>query len=262
MSSSGLRLVTPEAVELDIDAAGLASRFLAALIDALCLAVVLYALLTVVGLVGAAGEEVTGGASGGVAAAVLGLVGTFAALVIWPAAWEVATKGRSPGKVALGLRVVTVEGAPIAVRHALVRSLVGLVEITFTFGLVAVCVALSSRRFRRLGDHLAGTVVVRERGAGATLAFPRRFLPFPGWEGWAARLDATRLGAEDYRLVRSFLLRADRLPPEVRQRLGVAILARVLPLCGHDPALADSLGGSPVQAPLAAIASAYQRRFD
>lgn len=262
MSTSGFRLVTPEAVELDVDAAGLASRFLAALLDIMGMFVVLYAVGTVATILGGLGVELSGDPDTSVIAAVVFLVGTFAVLILWPTAWEVATKGRSLGKMALGLRVVTVEGAPISFRHAVVRGLVGLVEIILTFGVVAVCVALGSRRFRRLGDHLAGTVVIRERGAGAEGAHPRRFLPYPGWEAWAARLDATRLTDDDYRLVRSFLLRAGRLPPEARSRLGGEVLARVLPLTGHDPALVHTLGAWPAEAPLMAVAAAYQRRFD
>jgi len=248
-------------VELDLDAAGLASRLLAALLDLVVMTVVLYAVATVASIGVAVGDP-GGDGGGGTVAAIIVAVGTFVVLVVWPAAWEVATKGRSIGKLALGLRVVTVEGAPIRVRHALVRGLVGLVEIVFTFGIVAVAVALGSRRFRRLGDHLAGTVVVRERGAGADRAHPRRFVPLPGWEAWAARLDATRLTPDDYRLVRSFLLRSGSLPADARARLGHQILDRVLPAAGIDPSAGAALAQWSVEAPLLAIAAAYQRRFD
>lgn len=222
---------------------------------------VLYAVATVAGVLGAAASPAGNDASA-ILAVIVATVGVFVVLVVWPTAWEVGTKGRSLGKLALGLRVVTVDGAPIRVRHALVRGLVGLVEIVLTFGTVAVAVALASHRFRRLGDHLAGTVVIRERGAGADRAQPRRFVPQPGWEPWAAQLDATRLTPDDYRLVRSFLLRAGNLPPAVRQRLGLQILDRVLPRAGIDPTAATALGAWSIEAPLVAIAAAYQRRFD
>lgn len=240
----------------------MASRLLAALIDLLVMVVVIYAVATVAGLLGAVTDPNGSNTGAQVLAAVIAAIGFFVVLVVWPTAWEVATKGRSPGKLALGLRVVTVEGAPIRVRHALVRGLVGLVEIVLTFGIVAVMVALGSARFRRLGDHLAGTVVVRERGAGADRAQPRRFVPHPGWEPWAARLDTTRLTPDDYRLVRSFLLRSARLPAEARHRIGHQILDRVLPRAGIDPSAGPALAATSIEAPLVAIAAAYQRRFD
>ncbi|MGI8940225.1 MAG: RDD family protein [Iamia sp.] len=263
MAAQGFRIVTPEAVELDLDAAGLASRFLAILIDVVIMVFVLWALFAVAGLLGGL-LGVTGADSdtSAILGAVLILVGTFAVLIVWPIGWEVATKGRSPGKMALGLRVVTIEGAPIRVRHALVRGLVALVEILLTLGVVAVVVALGSRRFRRLGDHLAGTVVIRERGAGGQGAVPRRFQPLPGWESWSAHLDTSRLTADDYRLVRSFLLRSRSLPLETRTRLGSQILVRVLGRAGLDPAIMSTLGTWSVDAPLLAVAAAYQRRFD
>lgn len=261
MSVHELRVVTPEAVELELDSAGLASRFLAAWLDMMILFTVLYAVLTVASIGVAAGA--TGGAAGdGVFAVVMLLILTFALLVLWPTIWEVATKGRSIGKLALGLRVVTIEGAPIGVRHAVIRGALGLFEILLTAGVVAVGVALGSRRFRRMGDHLAGTIVVRERGAVGVGAAPHRFVPYPGWEAWTARLDATRLTPDDYRLVRTYLLRSRQLPVEARHTLGRQLLARVLPLTGHDEAIIATLGPWPVEAPLVAVAAAYQRRFD
>lgn len=240
----------------------MASRFLAFLIDVTVLFVMLFAVSTVVSMGVSASTAASGSDDVNVVVAVLATVATFALLLFWFPAWEIATKGRSLGKMALGLRVVTVDGAPIRIRHALIRGLVGVVEILLAFGCIAAAVALLSKRFRRLGDHLAGTVVVRERGAGADRAHPRRFVPYPGWEAWAARLDATRLTADDYRLVRSFLLRSARLPPDARARLGHQILDRVLPRAGIDPATAGSLVGGGVEPPLVAVAAAYQRRFD
>ncbi len=237
----------------------MASRFLAFLIDITALFVVFFA----VGTVGSTGAAAAGPNEDlSIAFAVVLTILTFGVLLLWFPVWEIATKGRSLGKMALGLRVVTIDGAPIRIRHALIRGLVGVVEILFVFGCIAAAVALLSKRFRRLGDHLAGTVVVRERGAGADRAHPRRFVPHPGWEAWSARLDASRLTADDYRLVRSFLLRAAKLPPEARTRLGHQILARVLPRAGVDPATAASLAGWGVEAPLVSVAAAYQRRFD
>lgn len=220
-----------------------------------------YLLSTVVALLagvsGAAVDE-----EGGVLVFAIATIGSFALLVLMPAAWEIGLRGRSPGKAALGLRVVTIEGAPIRFRHAVVRGLLGIVEILLTFGILAVVVALASKRFRRLGDHLAGTVVIRERGGARTGAVPRWFAPFPGWEPWTATLDATRLSADDYRLVRSFLLRSASLPAEARVELGTRILDRVLPRAGIDASAVPALAAYGVEPPLVAVAAAYQRRFD
>ncbi len=163
--------------------------------------------------------------------------------------------------MALGLRVVTVEGAPIRFRHALVRALVGLVELYLTLGTLALLVAMGSRRFRRLGDHLAGTVVVQER-SGTAEAQAIRFLPRPGWESFADALDVSRLTAEHYRLVRSYLLRASALDFTTRWRLGNEILDVVAGTTAMSPDVRRSLLHSE---PTAGVdrggAAAFQRRF-
>ena len=253
MAERTWRIVTPEAVALDLESAGLASRVLAILIDLFALQMVAGAISTVFGLIG-------GTLGGDVLVTVVLLVTFFLLLLAWPIAWEVGTRGRSLGKMALGLRVVTVEGGPIRFRHALVRGLLFLVEGFFTLGSVALLVALGSRRFRRLGDHLAGTVVVRDRsGTPQTQAI--RFLPLPGWEAFADGLDVSRLTPDHHRLVRSYLLRAPSLDGETTYRLGHQILDEIAAVINMAPQVRQSLYAHQPSVPLTAIAAAYQRRF-
>jgi uncharacterized RDD family membrane protein YckC len=82
--------------------------------------------------------------------------------VLLPVLVETLSHGRSLGKVALGLRVVRMDGGPIRFRHALVRGLVGVIDFGL-FALPAVLSALISVKGRRLGDIFGGTMVVRER---------------------------------------------------------------------------------------------------
>src|SRR5690606_2026122 len=87
-------------------------------------------------------------------------------LVGGPIAVETLSHGRSLGKLACGLRVVRDDGGPVRFRHALVRGLIGVIEILMTLGVVACIASLVSARGRRLGDVFAGTIVVRERVPG------------------------------------------------------------------------------------------------
>ena len=258
MSERTWRIVTPEAVALDLEAAGLASRVIAALLDFLVFWMVVWAFTTVLSIGGAAVSA--SGADNSVLIAVVAAVGFFLLLLAWPVAWEFATKGRSVGKMAVGIRVVTLEGAPIRFRHALVRGLLGVVELLLSLGSVALFVALSSRRFRRLGDHLAGTVVIRDRSATKpTQAI--RFLPLPGWEEFASALDVSRLTSDHHRLVRSFLLRAPSLRPAKRVELGNRILDTIAAAAAFTPGQRAGLYPFDPVLPLTAVAAAYQRRF-
>jgi uncharacterized RDD family membrane protein YckC len=162
-------VVTGEAVALDLRTAALPSRVLAGLLDALLQLVLLVVLLGTV-------EAVAGSASEAAAAA-LSLVVVVAVLIAAPALFETLLRGRTPGKAAMGLRVVRDDGGPIGFRHAFVRALAGafLERPGITLFVAGVITMLINRRSKRLGDLLAGTVVLQERVAargGAVAVMP------------------------------------------------------------------------------------------
>ena len=148
-------VITPEAVPLDLQPAGLGSRFVALLID-----------WTVQGLLGFAllllGIGLSAGDLGGVGIALFFLL-TFGVLFGYPIALETLWRGRTLGKAAMGLRVVTTEGGPVRFRHAAIRAALGLVDFMVTSGAAAVISVLATRNNQRLGDLVAGTLVLRER---------------------------------------------------------------------------------------------------
>jgi uncharacterized RDD family membrane protein YckC len=240
-------VVTPEAVVLDFETAGLASRSLAFVID---LALQATALL----VLGAAAAVVTPAGDGGwVAIAALALIG-FAVLFGYPIAGDTLGRGRTIGKMALGLRVVTVEGGPPRLRHAAIRAAVGLLDFYVPpGGPVAVVSVLVTRRDQRLGDVVAGTLVLRERTA-APLPTAIWFPPPPGYEGYAAGLDVSAVTAEEYGLVRAYLIRAWELSPEARAALALRLANPLATKLAHQP---PAWVGP--DAFLACLAAAYQR---
>ena len=77
--------------------------------------------------------------------------------------WEIGWDGRSPGKAALQLRVVMLDGSKPHLSNYLVRWLLRMVDITFTSGSVAVISILVTGKGQRLGDLAAGTTVISEK---------------------------------------------------------------------------------------------------
>ncbi|MEU5466266.1 RDD family protein [Streptomyces althioticus] len=199
-------LVTGEAVALELRPAKLPSRGLAVLLD-LAAAVTVYVLVTL-GLVAAtASLDEAARTAVSIATFVLVLVGG-------PILVETLTHGRSLGKLACGLRVVRDDGGPIRFRHALVRGLLGVIEILMTFGVVACVASLVSARGRRLGDVFAGTLVVRERipAAGQGAFVP----PPPPWlAGRFSGLDLSAVPDGLWLAVRQYLTRMRQLDPQV-----------------------------------------------
>ncbi len=190
-------VVTGEAVVLDLRLARLASRGLAMALDVVCQVVVLIVLSLFV---------LTGSVDTALEIAV-GLVVAIAVLVGYPVTAETLSRGRTLGKLAMGLRVVRDDGGPIRFRHALVRGLAGFFVDFWALGLlgaVAVFVSLSSAKGKRIGDLLAGTIVVRERMPASTTAVV--YMP-PWLAGWAASLDLSRLPDDLALAIRNYLAR-------------------------------------------------------
>lgn len=198
-------LVTGEAVALELRPARLPSRALAVLLD-LAAAVAAYVAVTM-GLV-AATASLDQAAQTAISIAVFVLV-----LVGGPIVVETLSHGRSLGKLACGLRVVRDDGGPIRFRHALVRGLIGVIEILMTLGVVAVIASLVSARGRRLGDVFAGTLVVRERVPVGRAEFVP---PPPPWlAGRFSGLDLSAVPDGLWLAVRQYLTRMRQLDPQV-----------------------------------------------
>lgn len=212
-------VVTGEAVVLDLRLARLASRGLALALDLLCQVAVLL-VLTLIVLAGSNRLDTA-------LEYAIGLLIVVAVLVGYPVTVETLTRGKSLGKAALGLRVVRDDGGPIRFRHALVRGLAGFFVDFWALGLggaVAVFVSLFSTKGKRVGDLLAGTIVVRERmPAGAVTMV---YMP-PWLAGWAAGLDLSRLPDDLALAVRNYLSRRGEFSAPAADGLGWQLAADV-----------------------------------
>ncbi|GAA2055816.1 hypothetical protein GCM10009839_75880 [Catenulispora yoronensis] len=234
-------LVIGEGVALDLRLAKLPSRALARLLDLLVQFGLAAVLAMVLGLVAATGDEAV--------AAGFAIVMTVVVLVGYPAFMETVNRGRTLGKMALGLRVVRADGGPVKFRHALVRALTGIFDIYATAGVLAVVTSFCSKQGRRTGDVLAGTVVVRDRApdAGVSAAgMAALAMPYP-LLGWAQRLDLSALPDDVALAARQYLTRMHEMRPDVAARMGYELASEVVRHVAVPPA------GTPPWAYLAAV---------
>jgi uncharacterized RDD family membrane protein YckC len=220
-----LTVETPEQIGIEFEIAGLGSRLLAALIDLACMLVFLIvAMALALGSIGRHdehGESLKRVADNAArsqpwiqglsaAATILLLLSVFVVLWGYYIICEMVTSGASPGKRALGLRVIRDNGLPIGFTHSLLRNLVRIVDFlpwAYCVGLVAVFV---SRRSQRLGDMAAGTLVVRHaaEGRGPLGAMPGAPAP--------AAPDRAVLTPAERDLVERFNARSGALLPQAR----------------------------------------------
>jgi uncharacterized RDD family membrane protein YckC len=150
-------VVTPEGVALHLPVAGPVPRAVAWTIDLAIRLGILMLVGTLLALLGAAGQG-------------LYLIAMFLIFWAYPILFEVLWDGQTPGKKAMSLRVVNGDGAPLGWLPAITRNLLRTVDM-LPFGYAAGLIAcLADPHARRLGDMVAGTLVVhneRERDATA-----------------------------------------------------------------------------------------------
>jgi len=216
-------LVTGDGVVLELPVARVPTRMLAYVVDVAVEAALVAALGVVLALV-ADGLSESALAAVTIAALVLVLLG-------YPVAFDTLNRGRTLGKMAMGLRTVRDDGGAVTFGQALVRGIAGLVDFPATVWSGAFVSAVLSDRDKRIGDRLAGTFVVRERAPRRprhdTVVAPASLTP------WTARSDLVGLDDALASRVRSYLDRRAKLSPEADERLGRqladAVAAQVSP---------------------------------
>ncbi|HJT91820.1 MAG TPA: RDD family protein [Mycobacterium sp.] len=239
-------VVTGDAVVLDVQIAQLPVRVVSALID---VTVIFIGYIIGVLLWAATLTQFDPALSGAVL-----IIFTVLAIVGYPVAFETATRGKSLGKMAMGLRVVSDDGGPERFRQALFRALAGVIEIfAFTGGPAVIC-SLLSPKGKRIGDVFAGTLVISERGP--RLPPPPPMPPQLAW--WASSLQLSGLGADQAELARQFLSRATQLDPMVRDQMALRIAGEVVAQIAPPP----PPGVAPQLVLAAVLAERHRRELD
>ncbi len=219
-------VLSGEAIAIDVQPIGFFLRVLGALIDVVFALALTIAFLVLLGWLSSLGV-LDGGTS-----QILNILALVTCLVIVPCAMEVALRGRSLGKLAVGGRIVRTDGGATGFRHAFIRALLGVLEIWMTLGAVAIITGIFTARAQRLGDLVAGTYSQRVR-------LPRLDIPAPalprGLEAWAGVADVARLPDRLARRVSQFLQHAERMAPPARTQVAQSLLAEAAPFVSPVP---------------------------
>lgn len=162
-----LNIETPEQVELRFPVAGIGSRFLALMTDSLLQgAAILVLILGFVLIVSALPKGIGGGPPSSTAGKwIVAGIFLFYFLLYWGyySLFEAFWNGQTPGKRLLKIRVIKDSGRQITLFEALARNLLRVVDMLPSFYLIGVITMLCNREQKRLGDLVAGTIVVHER---------------------------------------------------------------------------------------------------
>jgi uncharacterized membrane protein SpoIIM required for sporulation/uncharacterized RDD family membrane protein YckC len=212
---------TPEHVDVQFELAGVGSRVAAGLVDLLLQTVGLMA-ISIIGGIGA-GVLFSRGARGWFGAVLILLI--FCVFWGYFTLFEALNGGRTPGKQALGIRVVMDTGRSITPTAAVVRNLVRLIDCYVPIPIVPAIVSMFVHPSnKRLGDMAAGTIVVRDHPTDWTLG-----AALPATDAAEAEPIETgppELSEDEFRLLDRFLGRLNDLTPEVQVRITSDLVRR------------------------------------
>lgn len=221
---------TPERVQLACRVAGPAQRAAAYAVDLGVRAVVLAACGYAASILDALDPDWTGVGEGVV------LLVLFVLEWVYFVACELWMNGQSLGKRWLGLRVVSSTGLSVGLRESLLRNLLRAADFVPNLYVFGLLVMSGDARFRRLGDIIAGTMVICERGERALP--PIALYPPPTPEELGALPARLRLSADELDALDLFMRRRSSLSPARAEELAglvAPLLARRFGVTCQDP---------------------------
>lgn len=211
---------TPEQTALEFPLAGVGSRFVAMLADTAIQIVIGFVVFFALTLSIPALSRLGSIASQWVIAAMI--VGVFVIYYGYFAIFEALWNGQTPGKRYTQLRVMKDDGRPISPYDAIARNLLRIVDQLPVFYGVAIISVFFSKQNKRLGDFLAGTVVVHEKNVEAARPFQETHI-----DSAAPTYDVSHITVEELRLIETFLQRRDTFDPALRGSMAAQITARI-----------------------------------
>jgi uncharacterized RDD family membrane protein YckC len=214
---------TPEQLRLDFAVAGIGSRFLALAIDTLIQIGIVVLVFIALAAFGSVRVFSIRGQSSVWLLAVTGVL-FFLIFFGYFAIFEILWNGQTPGKRMIGIRAVKDSGRPLTAAESIGRNLLRIVDQLPGFYAIGMVAAILNSSNKRLGDLVAGSMVVRESSLAAIK---------PVWQTMRTEtgplLGGKALSIEDLALIDAFLNRRNELLPDVRSRMAAQILNQVRP---------------------------------
>ena len=230
-----LKIDTPEQIALELPVAGVGSRFLALAVDTLvqvgCFLLASFVSLIALSVmsVGTAGRQQPWSTVG------LALLVLFAFCLHWGyfTGFEIAWRGQTPGKRVARIRVIKDLGRPLDAPSAILRNLLRVVDFLPAMYGTGVLVMVLDRQGRRLGDLVAGTVVVHDRSTSGLRAI-NDDRP-PALAAHTPRPELAAITESDVVLIETYLDRRVDLPVDVTTRTAAQIVAHIRARTGAGP---------------------------
>lgn len=220
-----VKIRTPESVELEFTLAGIGNRTLALLIDYTVLGSAIAILVLLASLIAEQLTDLATLLGGGTDAvelwlAAIFLLVLFAVFVSYFVIFEVVWQGQSPGKRVAHIRVIQENGRPPGLFQATLRSLLRPVDDILFLGFFLIVLG---QREKRLGDWLAGTLVVQNEQSTSTKSLQTS----PAANQVANQLsdlaDLSQLTPDDFLVIRAYLTRRTQMKKEAKSQVSLQL---------------------------------------
>jgi uncharacterized RDD family membrane protein YckC len=215
-----LTIDTPEQTSLEFPLAGIGSRFVAMAADT-AIQVVIGVVLVILAAVAVPRLTVFGSVAPQWAVALL-IIAFFLMYSGYFAVFEAIWNGQTPGKRYAQLRVMKDDGRPISAFDSVARNLLRIVDSLPALYGVGVITVFFSKKNKRLGDFVAGTVVVHEK----TVEAARPFLETQV-DAAAPSYDVSKITLDELQVIETFLQRRDSFDPALRGSMAAQIATRI-----------------------------------
>ena len=215
-----LTIDTPEQTALEFPLAGIGSRFIAMATDSAIQIIAAFALI-ILGLIMGRSLSLLGSAAPQWMIAVW-IILFFLLYSAYFAFFEAIWNGQTPGKRYAQIRVMKDDGRPITAYDSIARNLLRIVDQLPLFYGVGIISVFLSKQNKRLGDFVAGTVVVHEK----TVEAARPFLDTQV-DASAPAYDVSLISPDELHLIEAFFQRRDNLDPALRGSMAAQIANRI-----------------------------------
>jgi uncharacterized RDD family membrane protein YckC len=216
-----ITLQTPESVELEFTLAGIGNRAYALLIDYLVWGLILIGFLITwlifsTQLADAIGILVGGTEQVSLWLQAIQILISFFIYVGYFVFFEALWQGQTPGKRYVKIRVIRDDGRPAGLQQATLRALLRPVDDTFFLGVFLIALG---KREKRLGDWVAGTLVIQEERPIASASFPVSEQAQALANELQMEADLSRLLPEDFAVIREYLQRSGAMTTQAKAEL-------------------------------------------
>ncbi|MCU0536839.1 MAG: RDD family protein [Hydrococcus sp. Prado102] len=220
---------TPESVELEFTLAGIGNRAYALIIDYIVLGLILFVALTIWAFLSFLVLDLLSNYGLSASALPLWLIAIqflifFTIYVGYFVFFETLWQGQTPGKKFVKIRVLCDDGKTVSIQQSTLRALLRPVDDFLSIGVFLI---MLGKREKRLGDLVAGTIVIQEETASTTKNFTLSEEAQTLADKLLIEADISRLRLEDFAVIREYLRRQQEMIPQARRELCRKIAERI-----------------------------------